>query len=78
MRHTTKDIEIIIDGTVTGFRLSGPDAFSGVLMPDAAEMIRRRRINETRADAAARAGYIAFSPDRVPEALRQLYGYKRG
>ena len=32
MRQITKDIEIIIDGSQTGFRLSKLDAFSGVML----------------------------------------------
>ena len=32
MRQITKDIEIIIDGSRTGFRLSKLDAFSGVML----------------------------------------------
>ena len=30
MRQITKDIEVTVDGTGTGFRLTKPDAFSGV------------------------------------------------
>ena len=32
MRQITKDIQIIIDGSSTGFRLSKLDAFSGVML----------------------------------------------
>ena len=32
MRQITKDIEITIDGSRTGFRLSKLDAFSGVML----------------------------------------------
>ena len=32
MRTITKDIEITVDGSRTGFRLSKPDAFSGVML----------------------------------------------
>ena len=32
MRQITKDIEITVDGSATGFRLSKLDAFSGVML----------------------------------------------
>ena len=32
MRQITKDIEITVDGSATGFRLSKRDAFSGVML----------------------------------------------
>ena len=32
MRQITKDIQITVDGSRTGFRLSKPDAFSGILL----------------------------------------------
>ena len=32
MRQITKDIQITIDGAPTGFRLTKPDAFSGITL----------------------------------------------
>ena len=51
MRQISKDIEITIDGSPVGFRLSKLDAFSGVTLLRL--LIRVRRMNETRAADAA-------------------------
>ncbi len=47
MRQITKDIQITIDGSLQGFRLTKPDAFSGV------EILRLLlRLQDTRPDAS--------------------------
>ena len=70
MRQITKDIEITIDGSPVGFRLSKLDAFSGVMLLRAPTEVADARNSFTMLDLIA-----SLSEDELRSVMKSVFNH---
>ena len=70
MRQITKDIQITIDGSRTGFRLSKLDAFSGVMLLRLLMRLENRNTSPTMLDLIA-----SLSEDELRSVMTSVFNH---